>query len=337
MPKVLRLHSFEGVSGLQIDELSLVEPKGSEVRIQVEAFALNWGDFELFDDEYTFTVELPARNGDECVGVIDAVGPDVKNFKVGDRVGSLPWANPGYGVMGEFAIVPELYVSKYPDNISIEEACSIWITYMTAYYPLVETSCVGPGDFVLLPAATSSAGIAAVNIVRKQGGKSIGTTRSADNIDFLLNEVGCDYVIDTSKDSIGKKILEITGNKGCRVIYDPVGGPLLMDYADGIGKQCQIFLYGSMTRSPTVLPEIKMAMADAVLRSYTMYHHMWDPAEVERGRKYVYDGIASGEFNAIVDRVYDEFTMENVLDALKYQDEGVGRRGKIVIRTKHEH
>ena len=234
MPKVLRLHSFEGVSGLQIDELPLVEPKGSEVRIQVEAFALNWG------------------------------------------------------------------------------------------------------DFVLLPAATSSAGIAAVNIVRKQGGKSIGTTRSADNINFLLNEVGCDYVIDTSKDSIGTKVLEITENKGCRVIYDPVGGPLMMDYADAMGMQCQIFLYGSITKSPTVLPEIKMAMADAVLRSYTMYHHMWDPAEVERGRKYVYDGIASGVFKAIVDRVYDEFTMENVLDALKYQEEGVGRRGKIVIRTQHK-
>ncbi len=106
MPKVLRLHEFKGPAGLRIDELPLTEPDGNEIRIKVDAFSLNYGDFELMDNGYVFSVDLPSRIGDEAAGVIDAVGPDVTGFKIGDRISTMPWMNEGYGVDGEFAIVP---------------------------------------------------------------------------------------------------------------------------------------------------------------------------------------------------------------------------------------
>ena len=107
MPKVLRLHEFSGPSGLQIDDVPLTEPKDNEVRFKVEAFSLNYGDYELMENGYVFSIDLPSRIGDEAAGVVDAVGSKVTRFKIGDRVSSMPWMNEGYGVDGEFAIVPE--------------------------------------------------------------------------------------------------------------------------------------------------------------------------------------------------------------------------------------
>ena len=84
--RALRLHSFTGPSGLRLDELAVPEPRGDEVLIDVDAFSLNYGDFELMANGYVFSMTLPARIGDEAAGVVAAIGPDVRAIQVGDRV-----------------------------------------------------------------------------------------------------------------------------------------------------------------------------------------------------------------------------------------------------------
>ena len=86
MPRVLRLHEYSGISGITLDDIPLGAPGEGELRIAVDAFSLNYGDFDLFDNSYMFSMALPARFGDECAGTIDAIGPGVTGFSIGDRV-----------------------------------------------------------------------------------------------------------------------------------------------------------------------------------------------------------------------------------------------------------
>jgi len=114
MPGFVRIHDGDGLDRLRLDDLPMPQPANDEVRIRVEAFALNYGDFNLMDKDYPFILDFPSTFGDEACGVIDGVGPGVKSFEVGERVGTLPWMNAGYGVNGEYALVPEYYVAPCP-------------------------------------------------------------------------------------------------------------------------------------------------------------------------------------------------------------------------------
>jgi len=327
MPKILRLHEFIGPDGLRIDEVDAALPESNEVRFKVDAFALNYGDFELMENGYVFSVKLPSRIGDEAAGIVDAVGPDVTQFEIGDRVSSLPWMNEGYGVDGEFAIVPETFLAHYPDNLSAVEGCSIWVTYLTAYYALVEISKVKEGDYVLITAGSSSAGMAAMDVAHLLGATAIGTTRTDANKQFILDS-GFDHVIVTGTEDISERVQKISNGKGARVIYDPIGGPQVMEFAGAMDQNCDIYLYGGMDPRPTVVPEIEMTQKAAVLRPYSVYQHIYDEEQKERGIKYIYEALKSEKIKIRIDRTYP---FEKFREAIDYQLKGKGRTGKIVI------
>ena len=327
MPKVLRLHEYKGPDGLQIDELPLTEPKDNEVRFKVEAFALNYGDFELMENEYMFSMDLPSRIGDEASGVVDAIGPNVTKFKIGDRVSSMPWMNEGYGVNGEFAIVPEMFLAKYPGNLTPAEGCALWVSYLTAYYAMAQISQVKSGDYVLITAAVAAASMAAMDMANLLGATVIGTKRTQQDKDWLL-EQGAAHVIITNDEDVSARVQEITGGKGCRVIYDAIGGHFVQRYVGAMGKGCDIYLYGGMDGRPTILPEIEMTQAGAVLRPFTVYNHIYDSEQRSRGVKFVYDAAKSGKIKPRIDRI---FAFEDFREAFAYQLAGKGRRGKIII------
>jgi len=133
--------------------------------------------------------------------------------------------NAGYGVNGEYALVPQYYLAPCPQNLTPDEGASIWVQYLTAYYGLYTAANIRPGDFLLNCAASSSAGIAATQLARLAGATVIGTTRGKDNIEFI-QETGAQYVISTNEDNLSERVMEITCDRGVRVIYDPVGGPM---------------------------------------------------------------------------------------------------------------
>jgi NADPH:quinone reductase-like Zn-dependent oxidoreductase len=330
MARVLRLHEFSGVDGIQLDDVPVSEPGPGEIRIDVEAFSLNFGDFHLFENKYVFSMDLPARFGDECAGTVDAVGEDVHDLRVGDRVSTVPWMNEGYGVDGEFAIVPERFAARYPENLSPEEACSIWVPYLTAYYALFEISAITADDYVLITAASSSAGMAAMDMCRMVGARTIGTSRTTSKRELLLG-VGFDRVIAQSDGRVSEEIMEFTEGRGVRIIYDPIGGQLVQDYAGGLGQDAIIFLYGGMDPTPTVVPEIEMIHRAAVIRPYSVYNHIYDKESRERGVKFVFDALARGDLKA---RVEDVYPLEEFRQAFDHQRSSKTRKGKLVISTR---
>jgi len=333
MAKVLRVHEYKeykDLSGIHLDDIELAEPSEGEIRIKVDAFSLNYGDYELFADQYMFSLELPARFGDECAGVVDAIGKGVTEFKVGDKVSTIPWMNDGYGVDGEFAILPARFATLYPDNLTPEEACCIWVAYLTAYYALHEISNITADDYVLITAASSSAGMAAMEMCRKVGAKTIGTSRTAKNRDFLLS-IGFDHVIAQSEDDMSASIMEFSKGQGTRIIYDPIGGKIVQDYVGGIAQNAIIFLYGGMDPTPTVLPEIEMTQKAACLRPFSVYNHVYEKESRERGLKFVYDALKDGSLKAYVEKSY---LLADFRDAFEAQLTSTTRRGKMVISTK---
>lgn len=329
MARFLRIHEGDNIDCIRMDELPLREPVGDEVRIKVEAFGLNYGDLDLMADDYPFTLERPSLFGDEAAGIVDAVGPDVTAVAVGDRVGTLPWMNVGYGVNGEYAFAPEQYVAPTPGSVSSEQAAAIWVPYLTAYYALHTAAGIGPDDTVLNCAASSSAGIGATQIAKLAGATVIGTSRTMANAEFI-RETGADHVVATGEEDVAARVLELTRGLGARIVYDPVGGPLTEQYAGALGKGAVIFLYGSMANRPTVVPINEMINQSAVMQPHSVYQYIDNPELRAEGITFVHDNLANGALQPVVDRVFD---LDDFRSAFEYQVAATARRGKIVIRT----
>ena len=303
------------------------EPRGREVRIKVDAFALNYGDFGLMEDDYVFSLDLPSCFGDEAAGTVDALGPEASRFEVGERVSTVTHRNEGYGVNAEYALFPEDYLARYPANLSVAEGTSIWVQYLTAYYALHAVANVRPEDYVLITAASSSAGIGATQLARLAGARVIGTTRTSANRPFVL-ETGADHVIASGEEDLAARILEITGGAGVRIVYDPVGGPLMTRYAGAFGQDAIVFLYGDMSGEPTPIPISAAIRRNAVIRPHSVYNFVNRKELREAGIAFVYAALESGRIRPYIDRTYP---LERFREAFGYQLAANNRRGKIIV------
>ncbi len=332
MPKVLRLHEYTGIDGIRLDDIPASEPGPGEVRIEVKAFSLNYGDLDLFENDYVFTMDLPNRFGDECSGIIESVGKGVTAFEVGDRVGTLPWMNAGYGVDGESAVVPEQWVAPSPDNLSPEQACCVWVSFLTGYYALIEIADIRKDDWILVPAGSSSAGQAALQLCQMVGARAIATSRTDENRRFLV-DCGFERVITQSEGQVAERLLEITRGEGCRVVYDPIGGSFMEEYADGVAQDAVVFLYGAMARQPTVIPEITFTQKAVVIRPFSVYNHVYDQESRNRGVRFVHDAVLRG---VLVPRVEKVFALEDFRAAFEAQAGSTSRSGKLVISTQRK-
>src|ERR1700722_2655676 len=185
--KIVRFHSLGGPEVLQLDELPLPEPKAGEIRLRVKAIGLNRAEVMFRRGQYLITPELPSKNGYEASGIIEAIGPDVDPSWLGKTASSVPAFHLNhYGVYGEVAIVPVSAMAEYPAKLSYEEGTSIWMQYVTAWGALVHHAKIAKGDFVIITAASSSVGLAAIEMVKGEGGISIAATRTADKKAELL-------------------------------------------------------------------------------------------------------------------------------------------------------
>ncbi len=145
----------------------------------MKALGLNRAEAMFRNGLYLEDPILPARLGYEAAGTIDAVGAGVSEFKVGDAVSTVPgFSQNQYGVYGDSAIVPAAVVVKHPTNLSWDEAASIWMQYVTAYGAIIDIGKLKDGETLLIPAASSSVGLAAIQIANLVGATPVALTRS---------------------------------------------------------------------------------------------------------------------------------------------------------------
>jgi NADPH2:quinone reductase len=331
MPRAWLLPASTGYKTLKLGEVPLAQPGPGEIRLKVEAFALNWGDMDLCWDRYSFSFpKFPTPIGIEAAGIVDAIGPGVSGIALGSRYCTLPYFYYNRGASTDTLVIHANYVTPAPKSLSAVESASIWMQYMTAYFPLAEIKKVGKGDCVLVTAATSTAGAAALEIGRILGATMIGTTRFEKN-SLYLREMGADHVVVTKKgEGLDGGIKTATGGKGVIAVFDPVGASLTNHYSKALAKGATIFFYGFLDSKFPTLPFIDMFQANATFHTYSLFNYVEDPVLCRKGTDFVHKMIEAGELKPRIDRV---FPMEQYVEAFDYLASVRDGHGKVVVKT----
>lgn len=211
MVKAIRIHQTGGPEALVYEDVTVGEPGPGEVRMRNEAIGLNFIDVYFRTGLYPSPGGLPLIPGNEGAGVVLSVGPGVTDVKPGDRVA---YVNP-IGAYAEERIMPADRLVKVPDSISFQQAGSMMLKGMTAYYLLRETFPVKKGDTILFHAAAGGVGLIAGQWAKHLGATVIGTAGSDEKVKLAL-ENGFDHVINYRTENFVERVKEITGGRGCR-------------------------------------------------------------------------------------------------------------------------
>lgn len=322
------LTEYEGLEGLELRECDIEEPGPGDVRLSVEAFALNWGDMDLMQGRYSFNFsQLPARIGCEATGIVDAVGEGVAGIEVGQRYCTLPYFYDMRGMSAGSILIDARYLTKAPEGLSAEESGSIWMQYMTAYYPIVELARAAPGVNILVTAATSTAGYSALEIGKLFGATMIGTSRFEHNREYL-QKGGAAHVHIGSEQGLAEAVREFTGGVGVHAVFDSIGAGMIGEYSKALAKDAQIFTYGTLDERFPELPMMEMYQANATFKPYSLFHYVEDDEMQRKGLDFVYSSLSSGDLRPNVDRVYP---MQEYVDAWKYLREPRKNHGKVMV------
>jgi NADPH:quinone reductase-like Zn-dependent oxidoreductase len=327
MPKMVRFHRLGGPENLQLDEMPSQQPGKGEVRLRVHAIGLNRAESMFYHGQYLEQPQLPSRLGYEAAGVVEAAGEGVDQGWVGQTVATIPgFSMTRYGTLGEEAVVPATSLGKYPANLTPVQAAAIWMQYLTAYGALVHVGAVKAGDFVSIPAASSSVGLAAIQIVRDAGATAIAVTRTQAKREELL-ALGAHHVIVSDEEDYIARVKEITGGKGARLTFDPVAGPGVETLAKAAARGGIIFEYGLLSGQPTPFP-LFHALGNALsLRGYSIMEITTDPNKLKTATKYTYDRLEDGRF---VPKVARTFPLAQVVEAYRYLESNQ-QIGKVVV------
>src|ERR1700756_583306 len=312
---------------LEFLETHVPTPAPTEVRIKVKAIGLNRAESMWRRDEYIEPVNFPAGLGDEAAGIVDAVGSDVTDFVVGDALNVLPtFSMNDYTTYGEVITVPADAVVSQPHSLSFDQAASVWMMYLTAYGALIQDAKVGKGDFVIIPAASSSVGLAAIKLTNYAGATSIALTRTSAKKQQLL-DAGAAHVIATEETDLVGEVMRITKGLGARVAFDPVGGPTFPKLISALSSGGIIYIYGLLSTGITPLPVLEMIAKVTTIKAHNIWLTSGDETRRKAAIEFVTKGLQAGALKPVIDRT---FTFDEMGDAHRYLEQS-GQFGKIVV------
>ncbi|MEU5320999.1 zinc-dependent alcohol dehydrogenase family protein [Streptomyces sp. NPDC021056] len=327
MTTTVRFHELGGPEVLRLEDVPVGEPGAGELLIRVDAIGLNRAEVLFRSGQYIEPARLPARLGIEASGIVEAVGADVTGFAIGQQVSVVPaFSMNDYGVYAERAVVPARAVLRRPDGLDAIAGAAVWMPYMTAYGALVEVGGMRAGDTVVLTAASSSVGLAAIQVARSVGAVPVATTRTRAKREALL-KAGAAEVIVTAEDDVVGRVLELTAGRGAEFVFDAVAGPGVVDLARVVAPGGTLFLYGALSGRPTPYPGFDLGMPALNMRTYTLPETTRDPERLRRAEAFVTAGLRTGVFAPVVDRV---FALEEIAEAHRYMEAG-SQVGKIVV------
>jgi NADPH:quinone reductase-like Zn-dependent oxidoreductase len=324
MAKVVRIHTLGGPEVLQIEEREVGEPGAGEVRIRVEAVGLNRAEAMYRAGRYPVTPQLPSLIGYEGVGIVEQLGSGVEGFAPGDRVCVLPMIQQGeYGIWAEQAIVPARILLPAPPGLTPAEAASIWMQYMTAY-AIIEVANVGIGDGVIVRAASSSVGIAAIQLANWAGSISIACTRTSEKREALLAQ-GAQHVVATDEEDLVDRVMDITGGVGARTAFDPVGGPYVDTLARALAPRGILFIYGGLSGEPTPYPHWPCAYKGLSMRGWVASEIWNHPHRYRAAQAKILTGLAGGHLKPVIAKTFEGLEQLGAANAYLESNQQVGK------------
>lgn len=286
MPKVVRVHETGGPEVLKYEDIEIGEPGPGEVRVRHAAIGLNFID--VYERTGLYPVKLPAVLGREAAGVIEAIGPKVKGFSIGDRIA---YTGGAAGAYSEARLLPAERLVRIPDEIEDRQAAAIMLKGLTAQFLLRRTYRVRKGDLVLIHAAAGGVGSIAVQWAKHLGASVIAVVGSEAKAE-LVRGFGADHVL-SSSDDWGAQVKAITKGKGVHVVYDSVGKDTFFGSLDSLRPRGMMVTFGNASGPvPPVAPLELSKRGSLFLTRPTLFHYVATRSELEKAARELFDIVA---------------------------------------------
>lgn len=304
------IREFNNYDAVGVEEIDDPVPGDGQVLVDVKAAGINYTDWMSLHGTYQNIPGLPFTPGKDVSGVVEAVGSGVTKFKPGDRV--LGHVNDS--ALAEKAVVDEPLVCEIPEGIDFVQSAGLGLSYLTAWYGLVERGGMKEGDAVLVTGASGGVGMAAVQLARALGaGKVVGGVNNLDKA-AAVEGAGADAVIhhgtDNPKDDIRAQLQEKAGIKGVNVCLEMIGGQVFEGAFRTILPRGCIVVCGFVTGEvPTVKTNILLVKNIGVLgMTVAEPFDKGDPL-IEAAQKKIFELLAGGKLNPNIQGTYplDDF------------------------------
>lgn len=327
MARIVRFHRHGGPEVLSIEEIDVAPPGPGEVRIRTKALGLNRAEALLRAGSYIEQARFPSGIGLEAAGLIESVGDGVEGLSPGDAVSLVPPRSMvRWPLHGELATVPAELVIKHPPTLGWEAAAASWMQYLTAYGALIDLARLRQGEHVVITAASSSVGLAAIQIANRLGAIPIAVTRTSRKAK-ALHEAGAAHVVASAEENIETRLKEITGEGGVRVVLDAVGGPAFLPLTAAMARGGLLINYGGQSPEATPFPLFNVLSRSLTLRGYLVHEITGDPERLAAAKAFALDGLSDGSLKPIIART---FPFEEIAEAHRYLESNE-QLGKVVV------
>ena len=298
MTQAIRIHATGGPDVMQWEEVAVGEPGPGEVRLRQDAAGLNYID--VYHRTGLYKQDLPLVPGVEGAGVVDALGPDVADLSVGDRVA---YAGP-IGSYAEERLIAADKLVKLPDPISSEQAAGMMLQGMTAHMLLRSVHRVQPGETILIHAAAGGVGLIVCQWAKALGATVIGTVGSDEKAE-LARAHGCDHPIVYTREDFVAEVERITGGKKLPVVYDSVGKDTFLKSIDCLAPRGMMVSFGNASGPPDPISPLLLAQKGSLfLTRPTLFSYIAARAELETAARELFEVVEGGKVKIEVKQRY---------------------------------
>lgn len=306
---------------MRFEDVPLPEPAAGQVRVQVAACGLNYID--TYHRTGLYPLPLPFIPGLELAGTIEALGPDVSGWNVGDRVATAS----GIGGYAQFALVPADKLVRVPDGVELDLAAAIMLQGMTAHYLAYSTFPLKAGDTCLIHAAAGGVGLLLVQIAKRLGARVFGTVSTAEKA-ALASAAGADTVIRYTEENFVERVRELTDMRGVDVVYDSVGASTWEGSLNCLRPRGMMVTFGNASGPvQPISPLLLSAKGSIFLTRPTLAQYIATPEELAWRAGDLFNWVAQGALDVRVDQRYPLAEAADAHRAL----EGRATAGKVLL------
>jgi NADPH2:quinone reductase len=306
MPHAIRIYETGGPEVLKWEEVEVAEPGTGQVKIRQEAAGLNFID--VYHRTGLYPQPLPFTPGVEGAGVVEAVGQDVGNVKVGDRV---TYASQIGGYAEERLIAADRVV-KLPDSISSGQAAAMMLQGLTARMLLRAIHRVEPGETILIHAAAGGVGLIVCQWAKALGATVIGTVGTDEKAE-IARAHGCDHPIVYTRQDFAAEVQRITRGKKLPVVYDSVGRDTFMRSLDCLRPRGLMVSFGNASGPPDpISPGVLSQKGSLFLTRPTLNHYIATREELDQSASELFEMVTSGKVKVEVNQ---RFALKDAADA----------------------
>src|SRR5215813_6841046 len=292
---VKRPGSFEAI---ELVDLPVPQPKPNEAVVKIQAAGVNFID--VYNREGRYKVQLPFVLGQEAAGLVSAVGSDVRDIAVGDRVAYTSIL----GSYAEYAAIPSDRLVKVPDGVSDNAAAATMLQGLTAHYLAHETHPLRKGETALIHAAAGGVGLLLVQMAHNIGARVIATVSTEEKA-RLAREAGADEIIFYTQSDFETETKRLTGGKGVDVVYDSVGKTTFEKGLNVLRPRGMMALFGGSSGAvPPFDPIVLSQKGSLFLTRPTLGHYTITGEELMARADSVFGMIADGKLKLRIEHVY---------------------------------